>query len=133
MRESLNLSQDEDYRVWASGRVDTSLFARAIAKIAYCHTVIWLGLDGFRSLALPRVVLGTCSAVSYFVGGPLKDPPPSFNTKALHTIQFNDLTGVGSMLRLYVVSIRLFAHSGSDQHGMPIYHVIVGAPSTDPI
>jgi hypothetical protein len=128
VRESLNISQDEDYRVWAWGRVDTSLFARAIAKIAYCHTVIWLGLGGFRRLALPGVILGTCSAVSYFVGGALKDPPPKFDTKALHTIQFNNLTGVASKLRLYIVSIRLFAHSGSGQHGMPIYHVVVGAP-----
>jgi hypothetical protein len=111
MRETLNLSEDEDYRVWASGRVNTSLFARAIAKVAYCHSIIWFGLDGFRRLALPSVILGTCPAVSYFVGSDLKDPPPKFDTKALHTIQFSDLTGVNSALRLYVVSIRLFAHS----------------------
>jgi len=128
VRQTLSLSGNDDYMIWASGRVNVSLFARGIAKIAYCHTVVRYGLNGFRHLALPDLILGTCPAISYFVGGPTKNPPRKLVAKALHAIRFSDLTGKDSPLKLHVVSVRLFAHSGTEQHGMPIYHVIVGAP-----
>ena len=128
IREKLNLALEEDYHIWAAGQVDRSLFARGIAKIAYCHSITRFGLDGFRRLAMAELIVGKCSAVSYFVGGPLTTPPPKMATKVLHAVRFIDLTAKAGMLKLYVASIRLFAHSGTEAHGMPIYHVIVGAP-----
>lgn len=78
IRETLNLDADEDFRISESGLVHVPLFARGIANIAYCHMVIRYGLEGFRALALPSIVLGKCSAISYFVGAPLGVPPPKF-------------------------------------------------------
>jgi hypothetical protein len=128
LRETLNISEDQDFRVWASGHIDVSLFARAMTKIAYCHMITKYGLDGFRRLVLPEIILGTCPAVPYFVGVSTADPPPKYAAKAQHTIKFTDLTWPTSEFKLHLVSIRLFAHSGTEQHGMPIYHVIGGAP-----
>lgn len=71
MYETLGVPDTEDFKIWSTGRLDATLFARGIAKIAYCHTVLKYGLDGFRSLALPDIILGRFSGVSYFVGGPL--------------------------------------------------------------
>jgi hypothetical protein len=55
--------------------VDT--FARAIAKIGYCHTVVRYGLDGFRRLVLPQIILGTYPYIPYFVGSDVGEPWPS--------------------------------------------------------
>jgi hypothetical protein len=129
IREILDIAEDEEFRIWSAGRVDATLFARGIAKIACCHAVLRFGLDGFRPLALPDVILGTCPAVSYFVGAPLSNPPPPQSSKVLHVIQHSDLTSKEGLLKLHLVSIRLFASSAHKQHGMPIYHVIVGSPA----
>jgi hypothetical protein len=71
IRETLGIAEDEDLRVRSSIRSNPELFARAIAKIAYCYTVIRFGLNGFR-----------------------------------------------------------FAYSSYKELGMPIYHVIAGAPKS---
>jgi hypothetical protein len=131
IRETLRLADDKDYKVWASGRVDTTLFARGIAKIAYCNMVARFGVDGFRRLTLPALVLGTFSGVPYFVGASLNEPPPRFGPEALHTVQFSELFARSGTMKLLICAVRLFAHSGSGNHGMPIYHVIVGAPKPD--
>jgi hypothetical protein len=128
MRQTLELKDDEDFQVWEYGRAEAHLFARAIAKIAYCHMVIRFGLGGFRPLALPKIVLGKCSAISYFVGGPLADPPPKFPRNVMHAVDFTELLS-NDGLKLWVVRVRLFSHSGTATHGMPIYHVIAGAPA----
>jgi len=132
MRETLKLTSDEDYRIWASGRVDTALFARGLAKIAYCNIVMRFGLDGFRPLALQALILGSFSGIPYFVGTDLKEPPARFGREALHTVQFTELEARPGNLKLWVCAIRLFAHSGAGKHGMPIYHVIAGAPKLSP-
>jgi hypothetical protein len=134
IRQTLDLTETEDYRIWATGRIDAPLFARGIAKIAYCHAVLRFGLKGFRRLALADLVLGKFSAVSYFVGGPLTIPPPPFARNMIHAINFSALVSqVGPEsyggLRLHLISVRLFANSTHEDHGMPIYHVVAGAPS----
>jgi hypothetical protein len=135
LRKTLGLAEHEDFRVWQAGRVNPELFARGIAKIAYCHAVLRLGLDGFRRLALPELILGKFSAVSYFVGVPMSDPPPPVAASVLHAVNFSDLqgiphphTGERRLLKLHIASVRLFANSAHRNHGMPVYHVIVGAP-----
>jgi hypothetical protein len=104
--------------------VDT--FARAIAKIGYCHTVIHYGLDGFRHLVLPQIILGTYPNISYFVGSDVGDPGPPDHDKALHKITYEEFR-LGHMT-LLMMSIRLFANARSPTGGMPIYRVITGAP-----
>jgi hypothetical protein len=42
-------------------------FARALAKIAYCNAVLRYGLDGFRPLVLPDIILGRYPHVAHFV------------------------------------------------------------------
>jgi hypothetical protein len=136
MSETLGVAETDDFKIWSSGRVDAALFARGIAKIAYCHMVAKHGLDGFRSLALPELILGQFSGVAYFVGGPLTIPPPPFPKGQRHAIGVVHLDGlpdheklIGTSLKLYLMYVRLFADSAYQQHGMPIYHVIAGSRS----
>jgi hypothetical protein len=103
--------------------VDT--FARAIAKIGYCHTVVRYGLDGFRRLVLPQIILGTYPCIPYFVGSDVGDPDPPDHDKALHKITYEEFRR--DNMTLLLVSIRLFANARSPTGGMPIYHVITGA------
>jgi hypothetical protein len=60
----------------ASGTLNNILFARAIAKIAYCNVVARYGLGGFRPLVLPDLILGRYPCVPYFVGTDPREPPP---------------------------------------------------------
>lgn len=126
MRATLKLKDGEPFRVNSSGGMNHTTFARAIAKIAYCHAALQYGLDGFRHLAVPGIIRGTYPCVPYFVGADLSDPPPPSQRGMLHAINFSELTT--ARLRLLMLSIRLFAHSGTKQHGMPIYQVLTGAP-----
>jgi hypothetical protein len=127
IRDRLNLAEDEAYKIWSKINLRPDLFARAIAKIAYCHMVIQYGLDGFRKLALPDVILGKCPAAAYFVDVPLRVPPPPLARNALHMVRHVDLTSKFGPLKLHLVYVRLFANSAYKEHGMPIYYVIAGA------
>ena len=134
MHETLGVAETEQFKIWSSGGFDATLFARGIAKIAYCHTVLKYGLDGFRPLALPDIILGRSSSVAYFVGGPLTIPPPPFPKGHRHAVRGVDVDGlpvhekiIGTSLKLHLVYVRLFADSAHKEHGMPIYHVIAGA------
>jgi hypothetical protein len=126
MHKTLGLDDNEPFRVNASGSMNHVTFARAIGKIAYCHAVLQYGLDGFRHLTLPAIIRGAYPCVPYFVGADLSDPPPPEARGRIHLINFSDITT--PRLRLLLVSIRLFAHSGTKEHGMPIYRVLTGAP-----
>lgn len=134
LRETLGVAESEDFKVWSQGNFNAHLFARSIAKIAYCHTVITYGLDGFRPLVLPAIILGQFTGVPYFVGAPLMIPPPPNPKGQRHLIQHAHLDGYrvhdkisGMGLKLHLVYVRLFADSAHKEHGMPIYHVIAGA------
>ncbi len=136
IRQTLGVTDADEFKVWSSGRLDATLFARGIAKIAYCHMVLKYGLDGFCGLALPDIILGTFSGASYFVGGPLTIPPPPSAKGQRHAIRYADLDGLPNhdqalgALKLHLAYVRLFSDSAYQQHGMPIYHVIAGARRT---
>ena len=101
--------------------------AQSIPKIAYCQAVARFGLRGFRSLVLPKLILGRYPHIPYFVGSdPDAEPPPRLERSILHAISFEEI-GIGNM-RLILAAVRLFANSGTDRAGPPIYRVIVGAP-----
>jgi hypothetical protein len=100
-------------------------FARAIAKIAYCNAVLKYGLDGFRPLALPDLILGRYSNIPYFVGSdPDAYPPPPEPAGVLHVVTHTNVEF--GRLRYMTARIRLFAHSGTEGHGMPFYEVVTG-------
>jgi HNH endonuclease len=107
-------------------RIDHHRFARAITKIAYCQTVAQFGLNNFRRLVLPDLILGRYPLVPYFVGCKLDDPPPPADRNFLHTIQVGNTCVNG--IALVLVTVRLFANSGVEDHGPPVYEVVVGAP-----
>jgi hypothetical protein len=128
LRDTLALNEDEEFQIVSEGAVNVELFARAIAKIAYCHAIIHMGLHGFRPLLIPKIILGESGATPYFVGSPVINPPPPFSRNVLHFIQQRDLASKNGPLKLHIMEIRLFAASAHKDHGMPIYYVIVGAP-----
>lgn len=127
MYERLNLDADVPVQVRSTGELNLAAFSRAIAKIAYCHWVAERGLDAIRPLVTPDLILGMYPHPSYFVGSaPGELPPPTL--ESLHTIDFATVSY--GRLRLLVVSLRLFASSGTDEHGFPIYDVVIGAPKS---
>jgi hypothetical protein len=99
-------------------------FARAIAKIAYCNAILTYGLDGFRPLVLPDLILGRYPHIPYLVGSDRNDPPPPERAGVLHVVTHTNVT-IGR-LRYMTARIRLFAHSGTDANGMPFYEVVTG-------
>lgn len=99
-------------------------FARGLAKIAYCNAVAHYGLDGFRPLALPDIILGRYPNIPYFVGSDRDEPPPPDPSGVLHTITFTEVA-IGR-LQYSTLRFRLFAHSGTEANGMPVYEVVVG-------
>jgi hypothetical protein len=107
-------------------RINHERFARGIAKIAYCQAVATLGLHNFRHLVLPDLILGCYPNIPYFVGCKLDDPPPPAERSVSHVLQVG-VEKVNSIL-LVVGTVRLFANSGVEDHGPPVYEVVVGAP-----
>jgi hypothetical protein len=99
-------------------------FARAIARIAFCNAVVKFGLDGFDHLDVPNLILGKYPYIPHYVGVTRDLPPPP--DEMLHKVGINAYTASGR--HYWLVSVRLFAHSGYKDVGMPIYRVIVGSP-----
>lgn len=127
MRQTLGLRDGEAVVVRDASRpINMPTFGRAIAKIGYCHAVAHYGLHGFRRLVMPDLILGKYPCIPYFVGGDTTLPPPPTPRGQMHEFQFIDINY--RTLRLSTVVFRIFAHSGTKEHGMPIYRVVVGAP-----
>ena len=102
---------------------NTAVFARAIMKIAYCHAVAQLGLDGFEKLQSPQIVLAEYPYISHYVGCHIKEVPPLNPT--LHMVQLS-LVGREGGIKLWMQAIRLFAGMGFQQRGLPTYYAMVG-------
>lgn len=124
LREAMGLPAEVPITHQAAGTINFDTFARAIAKIAYCHAVLVFGLDGFRPLVLPDLILGKYPHTPHFVGCETGDPPPP-TPEDLHKIGFHDIRL--DRFRIVLASVRLFANAGHKQHGFPIYRVVVGA------
>lgn len=110
-------------------RIDHHRFARAIAKIAYCQVVAQFELATCAGSALPSMILGQNPNVPYSVGCKLEDPPPPADRNVLHVIQVATEWVRGRFF--VIVTVRLFANSGVEHHGSPIYEVVVGELSAD--
>ena len=128
IRETLNLRHGDVAEIpFPEFRIDHEKFARAIAKIAYCQAVVKFGLRGFRRLVLPDLILGRYPSVPYFVGCPLANPNPPSDPKVKHVVQLSVVSR--GPLKLMLGEVRLFANSGTAEHGPPVYYAIVGAPA----
>jgi HNH endonuclease len=106
--------------------VNYPTFARAIARISFCQAVARFGLDGFNHLDLPALILGTYPNISHYVGVTRDIPPPPDDRHVTHKVEIQPYN-VGTQ-QYWLVSLRLFAHSGYKENGMPIYRTIVGSP-----
>jgi len=128
LRETLGLAAHEtaEVRPQLTGEIDYSIFARALAKIAYCQAVANIGFGEFRSLATTDIILGRYPNVPYFVGSRISAPPPPLSDNVLHATDVSFLTI--DRIKLIRVRLRLFASSGTGRSGLPLYEVIVGAP-----
>jgi hypothetical protein len=126
IRETLGLKHGEPAEIQDTTPMPNLwTFARAIAKIAYCNAVLKYGLDGFRPLALPDLILGRYSNIPYFAGSdPDAYPPPPEPAGVLHVVTHTNVE-IGR-LKYMTARIRLFAHSGTEGHGMPFYEVVTG-------
>lgn len=93
--------------------IDPTKFARMIAKIAHCHAVGVLGVDGFTPLAVDFILAGN-SNMNYLVGGQSPEPPPDDSFYKVDLYKHLEYGMVG-------VQVRLFADIGA-----PRYNVLVG-------
>lgn len=126
IRETIGLSHGDLAEIRDTTPIpNLPTFARAIAKIAYCHAVYMLGFGAFRRLMLPDIILGRCPNIPYLVGSDLGEPEPPDPHNILHIVQRTRVTN--GRLRLVTVRVRLFAHSGTPKNGMPFYEVVVGS------
>jgi hypothetical protein len=98
-------------------RYKPSDFARMLAKIAYCYSVLQFGLNGIAEPTVVPVILGRDADIGRWVGTDENEAPP-LGANDLHRIQ-TDLLGEN-----ITAAVRLFASSPS-----PTYEVIVGRAS----
>lgn len=127
LHERLNVRADATVEVRSSGKLNLPTFCRAIAKIAYCNWIAIRGLNSIRPLVITDLICGKYPYPSYFVGCEVGDPPPP-DPESFHTIQF--ATETYGRLKLLVASVRLFASSGTDEQGFPVYLVVLGVPKS---
>jgi hypothetical protein len=126
LRSAIGLRDGDIARIIDTSRPhNLTTFARGLAKIAYCNAVMKYGLDGFRPLATPDIILGKYPNVAYFVGSDPTSPSPPYSRGVQHSV------GLGSIVfpntRFLTATIRLFGDSGAKDKGMPFYTVIYGA------
>lgn len=126
LRDTIGLRDGDTARI-----IDTSpphnlnAFARGLAKIAYCNAVTKYGLDGFRPLVTPDIILGRYPNIAYFVGSDPTLPSPPYRRGVQHSVGLGSITYPNT--KFLTATIRLFADSGAQDKGMPFYTVIYGA------
>jgi hypothetical protein len=126
IRDTIGLRDGDIVRVIDTSRPhNLRTFARALAKIAYCQAVMQYGLDGFRPLVMPDIIVGRYPNIAYFVGSDPTLPGPPYPPGQQHSVGLGDLTYKN--LKLLTATIRLFGDSGAGDRGMPFYTVICGA------
>jgi hypothetical protein len=129
LRDAIGLRDGDIARI-----IDTSpphnlvAFARGLAKIAYCNAVMKYGLDGFRPLATPDIILGKYPNLAYFVGSDPTQPSAPYRRGIQHSVGLGSI--VYSNTNFLTATIRLFGDSGTKDKGMPFYTVIYGAAGT---
>jgi hypothetical protein len=125
-RNVIGLKDGELARIIDASRPhNLSAFARGLAKIGYCNAVMKYGLDGFRHLATPDIILGRFPNIAYFVGSDPTAPSPPYPRGQQHSVALGSITYTHT--KFLTAAIRLFGDSGAGDKGMPFYTVIYGA------
>lgn len=124
LRSRLNLTDEEPLSFRQAGDINVAAFARGIAKIGYGAAISHLGYGAFDPLEIQAVILGRSFAIAAYVGGRgLEESPPDPPGRR-HWINIEEQVVDGATL--IVAAIRIFADSGTEAVGMPIYDVVVG-------
>lgn len=125
-RDVVGLKDGDITRIIDTSRPhNLNTFARGLAKIAYCNAVMKHGLDGFRPLVTPDIILGRYPNIAYFVGSDPTAPSPPYPRGTQHSVHLGSITF--SRTRFLTATIRLFSDSGAGDKGMPFYTVIYGS------
>jgi hypothetical protein len=126
LRDVIGLRDGDVGRIIDTSRPhNLNTFARGLAKIAYCNAVMKYGLDGFRPLVTPDIILGRFPNIAYFVGSDPTPPSPPYRRGVQHSVGLGSITF--SNTKFLTASIRLFGDSGANDKGMPFYTVIYGS------
>jgi hypothetical protein len=126
LRDVIGLRDGDVTRIIDTSRShNLSAFARGLARIGYCNAVMKYGLDGFRPLATPDIILGTYPDIAYFVGSDPTPPSPPYPRGVQHSVALGSI--IYSDTKFLTATIRLFGDSGANDRGMPLYTVIYGS------
>jgi hypothetical protein len=123
--QAAGLPEDAIIEVKQEGEVRLPIFARALAKIAYCHFFAQYAKHSPEAPSIVELIKAQYPHPSYLVGGILGGDIPPEN-KANHRIGILPVQ-VGERVFL-VCLIRLFAFAGNTHAGtgMPVYQVVMG-------
>jgi hypothetical protein len=125
-RKTIRLEDGDIARIIDTSRPhNLNTFARGLVKIAYCNAVMKYGLDGFRHLATPDIILGRYPNIAYFVGSDPAPPAPPYPRGQQHAVHLGSITYTHT--RFLTAIIRLFGDSGAGDKGMPFYTIIYGS------
>jgi len=126
IRDTIGLKDGDIARIIdTSPQHNLNTFSRGLARIAYCNAVLKDGLDGFRPLVTPDIILGKYPNIAFFVGSDPTTPSPPYPRGSQHAVHLGSM--ICQNLKLLTATIRLFADSGAKEKGMPFYTVIYGA------
>jgi hypothetical protein len=126
LRDVIGLRDGDVARIIDTSRShNLSAFARGLARIGYCNAVMKYGLDGFRPLATPDIILGRYPNIAYFVGSDPTPPSPPYPRGVQHSVALGSI--IYSNTKFLTATIRLFGDSGANDRGMPFYTVIYGS------
>lgn len=102
-----------------------ALFARALAKVAYCQAILFWGLHQFDKLNVVDLILGRYPYVSHYVGSPIAYPEKPLPNTVKHGIKLSTISH--ERRDFHIAEVRLYGNAGTAEYGMPVYTVVVGA------
>lgn len=104
--------------------VAPAMFARMIAKIAYCHAVARFGLDALEDEIVTAVILGKSACIGDVVGCTEEEPAatPNPNDHVLRPVMYTG--GLSGEDRLLAIRVKLFSGCRT-----PVHEIVIGRPA----
>jgi hypothetical protein len=130
-QDEMRGEENERVSLITMGVPNLDTFARAIAKIGYCHAVAHHHVEPDRTLPISRYIRGEDNRLGpYLVGYDEREQEgPSTDPSVMHRVRlYRDNLQDRSVL---VASVRLFANSGTPDKGMPTYIVAISEVPLD--
>jgi hypothetical protein len=126
--EAIRRHPDEHVGIVHQGTVNLDAFARALAKIAWCHTVALGHHVEIEPLPIREMIRGQNNLGPFLVGSdPTDGSAPESDLTKMHQVKITwDNYPKVSSLTYLVCHIRLFANAGTATNGMPTFTVFVG-------